>query len=61
MLREVLIGEAMHALGIPTTRALAVIATGEAVYREETLPGANPDARRRQPHPRRHLRVFRRA
>ena len=40
MLREVLIGEAMHALGIPTTRALAVIATGESVYREETLPGA---------------------
>jgi serine/tyrosine/threonine adenylyltransferase len=40
MLREVLIGEAMHVLGIPTTRALAVIATGEPVYREETLPGA---------------------
>jgi uncharacterized protein YdiU (UPF0061 family) len=40
MLREVLVGEAMHALGIATTRALAVIATGEAVYREETLPGA---------------------
>ncbi len=31
MLREVLIGEAMHALGIPTTRALAVAATGEPV------------------------------
>jgi len=40
MLREVLIGEAMHALGIPTTRALAVAATGETVYREATLPGA---------------------
>jgi serine/tyrosine/threonine adenylyltransferase len=40
MLREVLIGEAMHALGIPTTRALAVAATGEPVYRELTLPGA---------------------
>ena len=40
MLREVLIGEAMHALGIPTTRALAVAATGEPVYREHTLPGA---------------------
>jgi serine/tyrosine/threonine adenylyltransferase len=40
MLREVLIGEAMHALGIPTTRALAVVATGEAVYRERPLPGA---------------------
>ncbi len=40
MLREVLIGEAMHALSIPTTRALAVVATGEPVYRERTLPGA---------------------
>ena len=40
MLREVLIGEAMHALGIPTTRALAVAATGEAVQRERPLPGA---------------------
>src|SRR5215468_2038740 len=41
MLREVLVGEAMHALGIPTTRALAVVATGEDVYRDTgTLPGA---------------------
>jgi len=40
MLREVLIGEAMHALGIPTTRALAVVATGESVFRERALPGA---------------------
>ena len=40
MLREALIGEAMHALGIPTTRALAVAATGEPVYREGALPGA---------------------
>ena len=40
MLREVLLGEAMHALGIPTTRALAVAATGEPVYREQALPGA---------------------
>ncbi|MDE2583898.1 MAG: YdiU family protein [Betaproteobacteria bacterium] len=40
MLREVLIGEAMHALGIPTTRALAVVASGEPVYRERPLPGA---------------------
>jgi len=40
MLREVLLGEAMHALGIPTTRALAVVATGEPVYREQALPGA---------------------
>ena len=40
MLREVLVGEAMHALGIPTTRALAVVATGEPVRRERLLPGA---------------------
>ena len=40
MLREYLLGEAMHALGIPTTRALAVVATGEDVYRETALPGA---------------------
>jgi len=40
MLREVLVGEAMHALGIPTTRALAVAATGEPVHRERPLPGA---------------------
>ena len=40
MLREVLIGEAMHALGIPTTRALAVVSTGEPVMREGALPGA---------------------
>jgi serine/tyrosine/threonine adenylyltransferase len=40
MLREVLIGEAMHALGIPTTRALAVVATGETVVRDRALPGA---------------------
>jgi uncharacterized protein YdiU (UPF0061 family) len=40
MLREVLVSESMHALGIPTTRALAVAATGEEVYREQVLPGA---------------------
>ena len=40
MLREFVISEAMHALGIPTTRALAVVATGEHVVRERTLPGA---------------------
>ena len=40
MLREYIISEAMHALGIPTTRSLAVVTTGEAVYRETTLPGA---------------------
>ncbi|MET0261600.1 MAG: protein adenylyltransferase SelO [Rariglobus sp.] len=40
MLREYLISEAMHALGIPTTRSLAVTATGETVFRQERLPGA---------------------
>ncbi|MDQ3721787.1 MAG: YdiU family protein [Actinomycetota bacterium] len=40
MLREYVIGDAMHALGIPTTRALAVVATGDDVARETTLPGA---------------------
>jgi serine/tyrosine/threonine adenylyltransferase len=40
MLREYVIGEAMYALGIPTTRALAVVATGEEVARETMLPGA---------------------
>jgi serine/tyrosine/threonine adenylyltransferase len=40
VLREYLIGEAMHALGIPTTRALAVVLTGEPVFRETVLPGA---------------------
>lgn len=40
MLREYLISEAMHALRIPTTRSLAVVTTGEQVYRTEILPGA---------------------
>lgn len=40
MLREYLMGEAMRNLGIATSRALAVVATGEPVYRETALPGA---------------------
>jgi uncharacterized protein YdiU (UPF0061 family) len=40
VLREYLVSEAMHALGIPTTRALAAVATGEPVFREKALPGA---------------------
>jgi len=40
VLREYLISEAMHALGIPATRALAAVTTGEEVYRERALPGA---------------------
>lgn len=40
MLREYVVSEAMHALGIATTRSLAVVATGRTVRREEGLPGA---------------------
>jgi uncharacterized protein YdiU (UPF0061 family) len=40
MLREYIISEAMHALGIPTTRSLAVVTTGETLLRETVLPGA---------------------
>jgi uncharacterized protein YdiU (UPF0061 family) len=40
MLREYVVSEAMHALGIPTTRSLAVVATGRRVHRETLLPGA---------------------
>ena len=40
MVREHVVGEAMHALGIPTTRSLAVVATGREVRRDTMLPGA---------------------
>lgn len=40
MLREYIISEAMHGLGIPTTRSLAVVTTGESVIRQSILPGA---------------------
>ncbi|NLB80770.1 MAG: YdiU family protein [Clostridiaceae bacterium] len=40
MLREYIISEAMHTLGIPTTRSLAVVTTGEPVYRQTQLQGA---------------------
>jgi uncharacterized protein YdiU (UPF0061 family) len=40
VLREYIVSEAMAALGIPTTRALAAVTTGEPVYRETALPGA---------------------
>lgn len=39
VLREYVVSEAMHALGIPTTRALAAVATGEEVFRERPQPG----------------------
>jgi uncharacterized protein YdiU (UPF0061 family) len=40
MLREYLISEFMAAMGVPTTRSLAVVATGEEIWRETKLPGA---------------------
>lgn len=40
MLREYIVSEAMHALGVPSTRSLAVVTTGETVMRETPLPGA---------------------
>ena len=40
MLREYLVSEAMHALGVPTTRSLAVVATGQLVHRDWRMPGA---------------------
>lgn len=40
VIREYIISEAMYALGIPTTRSLAVVTTGEPVFRETALPGA---------------------
>ena len=40
VLREYIVSEAMAALGVPTTRALAAVATGEVTMREEPLPGA---------------------
>ncbi len=40
VMREYLVSEAMHAMCVPTTRALAAVTTGEPVYREEILPGA---------------------
>ncbi len=40
VLREYIVSEAMHALGIPTTRALAALLTGETILREGPMPGA---------------------
>lgn len=40
VMREYLVSEAMHAMGVPTTRALAAVTTGEYVLREDRLPGA---------------------
>ncbi|GAB3291532.1 protein adenylyltransferase SelO [Parahaliea aestuarii] len=40
VLREYVVSEAMHVLGVPTSRALAAVTTGETVYRDRALPGA---------------------
>lgn len=40
VLREYVVSEAMHALGVPTTRSLAAVTTGEMIWRETVLPGA---------------------
>jgi uncharacterized protein YdiU (UPF0061 family) len=40
VIREYIVSEAMHALGVPTTRSLAAVTTGEPVFRETPLPGA---------------------
>ncbi len=40
VIREYIVSEAMHALGVPSTRALAAISTGEDIFRETPLPGA---------------------
>src|ERR1700689_4701561 len=40
VLREYLVSEAMHALGVPATRSLAAVTTGESVRREALMPGA---------------------
>ena len=40
VLREYIVSEAMAALGVPTTRALAAVTTGQPVRRETSLPGA---------------------
>ena len=61
VLREYIVSEAMAALGIPTTRSLAAVMTGENVMRETALPGAVLTRVAVEPHPRRHLPVLRRA
>ena len=61
VLREYLVSEAMHALGIPTTRALAAVSSGEPVYRDRQLPGAVLTRVAVEPHPRRATRSSARA
>src|SRR5829696_5465653 len=61
VLREYIVSEAMAALGIPTTRALAAVTTGEEVVRESFLPRRRADASRCEPHPGGDISVLRRA
>ena len=61
VLREYLISEAMHALAIPTTRALAAVSTGETVFRDRQLPGAVLTRVASSSYPDRNLPIFRRA
>ena len=60
VLREYLLSEAMHALGVPTTRALAAVLTGQPVFRETAQPGAVFTRVAASHPPRRHLPVLRR-
>lgn len=57
-IRESLASEAMHALGIPTTRALAMVTSDTPVYREREEPRHHADAHRRKPRPLRSFRTF---
>ena len=58
VLREYIVSEAMAALGIPTTRSLAAVITGEHVMRETALPGAVLTRVAVEPHSRRHVPVL---
>jgi hypothetical protein len=57
VLREYIVSEAMAALGVPTTRSLAAVTTGESVRREDDAAGRGARARRGQPPARRHVRA----
>ena len=61
VLREYIVSEAMAALGIPTTRSLAAVADRRAGDARDRAARCGADARRHEPHPRRHFPVLRRA
>ena len=61
VLREYIVSEAMFALGIPTTRSLAAVTSGESVHARDHAARRGAHARGRKPYPRRHLPVLRRA